>query len=159
MKKIPLTQGKFALVDDEDFEYLNQWKWFAHKRGSGYYATRKEKNKQISMHRQIMSVNDISVLIDHRDRNSLNNQRNNLRTASRSQNNANTISRKNSYSKYLGVSLFRKTKAGKGKWRASIGKDKKIYHLGYFKTEQQAAIAYNKKALELHGEFANLNQL
>lgn len=157
MKKISLTQGQFAVVDDADFEQLNQFKWFAHKRTGNFYAVRRKDGKHVSMHRELLGITDPSILGDHKDRNTLNNQRNNLRKASRSQNNANTRSRNNSVSKYLGVSPF--VKNGKSKWRANICKDKKIYHLGYFKTEEDAALAYNKKALELHGEFANLNQV
>lgn len=159
MKEIQLTQGKVAIVDDEDYEYLNRWKWFAHKRNNAFYATRKYLNKQVSMHRQIMNAGDISILVDHKDRNSLNNTKQNLRLCNRSQNNANTKPRKGSLSKYIGVSLFKKTKNSKGKWRATIGKDKRIFHLGYFKTQEDAALAYNVKAQELHGEFASLNQI
>lgn len=159
MKEIKLTQGKIALVDDEDFEHLNQWKWHIQKSGNTYYAIRTEwlsKSKCICvrMHREILGVKSGDI-IDHKDGNGLNNTRNNLRIADSSKNGSNTRSRKNSSSKYLGVH-YCKTRS---LWVAQIQHKKVGYHLGLFKDEKLAAIAYNKKALELHGEFANINQL
>jgi hypothetical protein len=161
MKEIQLTKGMSTLVDDEDFNYLNQWKWYAHNRRNKYYAARSNwikiegKNycETISLHRVLLNVIDKSIFIDHKDGNSLNNQKTNLRIATTSQNNRNAISRKNSSSKYLGVS-FRKDC---GKWRGIISHNKKNYSLGTFINEVDAAVAYNNKAILLHGEFAKLN--
>ena len=164
MKQIKLSQGKIALVDDEDFEYLNQWKW--HISGSKYsYACRNipkgdGKRKKILMHRQILGLLNVKTFCDHRDHNTLNNQKNNLRVATRSQNAANRIPFGSS--KYLGVHLVVFKKSGRRKksysyWRATINEGKEIKLLGLFHNELDAALAYNKKAIELHGEFANLN--
>lgn len=154
MKEIKLTQGQVALVDDENFEYLNQWKWFAHKGKNTFYAERKiGTNKSKSMHRFILKLNDPKIFSDHIDHNGLNNQEYNLRSCTALQNARNTCSRKNSTSKYLGVSWYTKYK----KWHAQIKGNRKIFHIGYYEKEVDAAIAYNKKAIKLHKEFANLN--
>lgn len=160
MKQIPLTQGQFALVDDKDFDYLNQWKWCAVKYKNGYYAQRtsyplNEKQKKIIMHRLILGLTDSKILGEHADRNTLNNQRSNLRVATKSQNAVNVSSRQNSTSKYLGVCWKNRDR----KWVAQITKDYKKKFIGYFDNEIDAAIAYNKKAIEMFGEFANLNKI
>jgi len=159
MKKIKLTRGLFALVDDDDYEYLNTMKWFAHKRNNSFYATRKYLNKQISMHRQIMGVSDLNIIVDHKDLNTLNNSRSNLRLANKSQNNCNIKQRIDNTSKYKGVAPYRSRGKGPLKWRSTISKDNKWHHLGYFKTPEDAAKAYNEAALKYHGEFANLNKI
>ncbi len=154
MKQIPLTKGLFTLVDDEDYDYLMQWKWYWHfgKSSQTYYVLRNApKGQELLMHRMIMKV-DRAEQIDHIDFNGLNNQKYNLRIATRSQNCMNRRSRRNSTSKYLGVSLHES-----GKWHASIGKNGKIFYLGRYWKEEDAAKAYDAKAIQLHGEFANLN--
>jgi hypothetical protein len=159
VKQIPLTRGQFALVDDEDFEYINQWKWCAQfmQSTNSFYAHRgyreNGKHKIVSMHRIIMKAADSCVWVDHIDHNTLNNQRSNLRFVNRSESAANRKSHKKSTSKYLGVHWHKDS----GKWQASIQKDKKQEYIGIFDDEKIAAIAYNKNALKLHGEFANLN--
>lgn len=157
MKEIKLTQGKVALVDDEDFEYFNQWKWYAAKGRRTFYAQRNGYNENgkyiIHMHREILGLTDPEIFCDHRDTDGLNNQKHNLRTATRTQNNANKKSSKSSTSSFLGVSYHK----SRNNWRATIFKDYKQIHLGSFKTEIEAAKAYDKHALEIHGEFANLN--
>lgn len=159
MREIQLTQGKVALVDDEDFEYFNQWKWHAIKSGNTFYAYRNQKindrYEQIKMHRLILGITDSIVLADHRDLNGLNNQKYNLRIATKAQNNANRRAAKNGVSKYLGVNWLPDRK----KWKAEIRKDGKNKHLGRFKNEIDAAMAYNKAAMEVHGEFAHLNNI
>lgn len=162
MREIQLSKGMVALVDQADYDWLNQWKWFAHKGHNTFYAVRwskrnGDKRNYIQMHRVILGLTDSKVLGDHRDHNGLNNQRYNLRVATTSQNNANTKSRKNSTSKYLGVNLYTCTRGRYQYWQASIGKDGKKHHIGLFKTEQEAAIAYDNVAKNQHGEFANLN--
>lgn len=164
MREIQLTQGKAALVDDLDYEYLNQWKWFAHKARRTFYAVRWGKYKDgkrnyFQMHRVILGLTNPQILADHRDHNGLNNQRLNLRIATTKQNNANTNSRKNSTSKYLGVNLFKCSNSGGSYqyWQASIGKDGKKIHIGLFKSEEEAARVYDEAAKKYHGEFANLN--
>lgn len=152
MKEIELTQGKVALVDDEDYDYLNQWNWFADKHGSIYYVTRNQKingkSIKIYMHRFIMNT-PINLECDHRDHNCLNNQKSNLRNCLPKQNKMNGLPR--GKSKYLGV-------AYNGKYiRAQISVNEIRIHIGNFKTEKDAARAYDTKAKELFGEFANLN--
>ncbi len=157
MKEIKLSKGKVAIVDDEDYHFLNQWKWTAHEDKYTFYAIRKDYTNgkhnavQISMHRLILGLTNRKQEAEHIDRNGLNNQRSNLRVATRSQNCSNRKLFKNSKSKLKGVSFHNE------KWRATICLNKKCYHIGYFKTKEDAALAYNKKAKELHGEFSCLN--
>jgi hypothetical protein len=158
MKEITLTQGKVALVDDDTYEYLNQFKWFAHKNNSGpFYAVRTDRTSgkqiKICMHRLIMGISDPKILVDHKDRDGLNNQRYNLRMANKSQNNANRRARRNGSSKYLGVCWDKREK----KWRVQIKKNGIIKHVGMFSNEDDAALAYNEKAIVMHGDFARLN--
>ena len=148
-KIIPLTQGKIALVDDEDYEYINQWKWCYHSEG---YAKNNSLEKMRFMHREILHIQD-KVDIDHINGNKLDNRKENLRVCSRSQNMANSKKHKNSTSKYKGVSWSRSKK----RWRVTIMKNRKAYFLGLFDNPVDAATAYDKKALELSGEFAKLN--
>ena len=152
MKRVPLTQGKFALVDDEDFEWLSRWTWSAYSSRSGnWYATRRVRVSEkydttsIKMHQQILGHSGV----DHRDGDSLNNQRSNLRAASVAQNNANSSSCRGSTSKYKGVSWHKRGQ----KWSVFIQRR----YLGLFETEIEAAGAYDKAALETFGEFAKLN--
>jgi len=158
MKEIKLTQGKIALVDDNDFDHLNQWKWYASfdKSANTFYASRTvhgETNKTIRMHRVIMKVDDGSVLVDHADHNGLHNFRSNLRIATKGQNNSNVRAHKGGTSKYLGVSWNKQN----SKWRTVIHKDGKQTRLGHFEQEKDAAVAYNLAATNLYGQFANLN--
>lgn len=168
MKQIPLSQhGKnkllnlVALVDDDMYDYLNQWNWYALKSWNTFYAARNEptpnskrKQKAIWMHREILGLSsDLKKEGEHIDHNGLNNLRYNLRVATHSQNCINRRAHKNSSSSFLGVYKVR------NKWRAAIMKDYKRTHIGYFDNEKIAAIAYNEKAVELFGEFANLNKI
>lgn len=157
MKQILLTKGQFALVDDEDFEYLNQFKWCAVKGSNTYYAIKsgynKGKNPQIKMHRLISKLNDSNILCDHKDNNGLNNQKENLRISNKSQNGMNRGPQKNGTSKYKGVSWFAKA----NKWMAKITLNRKQIYIGYFEDITDAAKAYDEKAKELFGEFAWLN--
>lgn len=166
MKEIKLTQGKVALVDDEDYGFLNHWKWHLHKNIHGMYATRcatlhDGKRSQVFMHRVIMGVYDSQILIDHKDRDGLNNQRYNIRNASHMNNMYNKVSAKNSSSKYKGVSLCRSKYKDRVylAWMAEISREGKKFYLGRFKNEDEAALAYNNAAVQLHGEFARLNVL
>ena len=161
MKLIPLTQGKFAMVDDEDFEYINQFKWCAVKDGNTYYATRhirliinNRRQIEMRMHRDVMGCKyKDGKQVDHEDRDGLNCQRYNLRFSTHSQNMANRQPKKNGTSKYLGLSFDKRKKS----WEVKIQHNKKSIRLGYFKNEADGAKAYNEKAKELHGKFASLN--
>lgn len=153
MQKIPLTKGKYALVDDEDFEALNRHKWYY----SQGYAMRDEwlgssKKKHLQMHRVIMDTpagNDT----DHLNRDKLDNRRENLRVCTRSQNSVNKGIQKNSTTGFKGVHFFKRT----GKWMSYVHLDKKRVYLGYFASPEAAATAYNKAVSEHYGEFALLN--
>lgn len=169
MKEIKLTRGMVALVDDSDFEYLNQFTWYADKGGNTFYANRNEyhtengigKQRKIKMHRQILGLTDPKVFGEHEDGNGLNNQRYNIRPATRSQNQMNRGSFKNSISKYVGVcpkKLFYKNKTYTY-WLAQVYKNGIRVYRKTFKTEIEAAIAYNKAAVEHHKDFAKINAI
>lgn len=157
MKQIPLTQGQFALVDDEDFEYLNQFKWYADKRSHTYYANthiyKNQKNTVVSMHRIILGLTDSKIQGDHKDKNGLNNQRYNLRVCTCAQNQRNKKAREGGSSKYIGVHWHKKG----NKWQSRIKMDGNQISLGLFTDEIEAAKAYDKAAKFYHQEFASLN--
>lgn len=170
MKLISLTQGCFAKVDDADYEWLNQWKWFAHRSRRTWYAQRmgreiNGKRKTLMMHQAIIGRPPEGMIPDHKNRNGLDNQRSNLRFATHSQNKKNSTKRLGLHSKYLGVficksyyvSKITKIKKEYCYWSAQITHNSKKIHLGLFKTEIEAALAYNEAAKKYHGEFSNLN--
>ena len=151
MIKILLTQDKFALVDDEDFELISQYKWYAHRKTKrNYYAETTIKQKHILMHRLIMNAQD-SEEVDHINGDGLNNQRHNLRLCTRQQNAFNRKSNKNK--KFKGIVWRSK----RNKWEAYITIDGKYKFLGHFKIEIKAAKAYDIAAKKHFGEFARLN--
>lgn len=159
MKEIKLTQGKVAMVDDEDYDFLMQWKWFARKKINTYYTTRYngrlngKQKPNIQMHRVILNAPK-GVDVDHKDHNGLNNQKNNIRLCTNTQNQQNKIGWGKSIFKGVCVSFVR------GKYKsiiAYIDINKNHKYLGSFATEELAAIAYNEAAKKYYGEFANLN--
>jgi hypothetical protein len=164
MKLISLTQGKFAKVDDEDYEWLNQHKWFAHQsRGrfcvethtyGGYY-----NQQTLKMHRLILGITDGSVIVEHKDGDSLNNQRSNLRIATHSQNNSNRRRKDGKkHSVYIGVHKQVSFPYGirREHWVAMCRHDN-VKYSKHCKTEIEAALIYNELARRLHGEFARLH--
>ncbi len=159
MKEIKLTRGKVALVDDEDYEFLMQWKWYtsAVRCGDLFYAYNRGsfnedgKRPLIIMHRLILGITDKKILVDHKNHNGLDNRKGNLRQCSYSQNSTNRRKMPAISSKYLGVSKI------KNKWRAHFTKNNKQIFLGYFDNEVDAALAYDKAAIETYGAFANPN--
>lgn len=155
MKRIQLTQGKFALVDDEDYEFLNQWKWYVDHIGNCWYATTLVggvgSKKKVRMHKMLC----IGKEIDHKNHNGLDNRRENLRSCTRSQNNMNSRKQFGCSSKYKGVQFHKQN----CNFRAYGSIRKKQIHLGSFSTEDDAAKAYNDFARNAHGEFAYLNKI
>lgn len=161
MKEIQLNHsrpcknmGKYvALVDDEDFEYLNQWKWCVAKSANSFYAVRTisidGKRRHLGMHNAVLKGKGI----DHVDNNGLNNQKSNLRFCTVSENAMNNRKQENTSSVYKGVTFEKRVK----KWKATIQINGKSFYLGHFTSEVEAAKAYNAKAIALFCEFANLN--
>ncbi len=156
MKEIPLTQGKVAIVDDEDYGYLMQWKWRFH---SGGYAvtntSRKDgKRKLIYMHRLVMNASE-DIQVDHVNRkNKLDNRKENLRLCNQSQNNCNKEGLDNSSSLYKGVVCVKPDMS----YQMQIALDHKTTSK-MFSNEIAAANYYNHLAKEIHGEFALLNNV
>jgi len=141
MREIPLSQGKVALVDDEDYEYLSQFRWYANNIAGLSYARRISKGCAF-MHRMIIEVPK-GFVTDHIDGNGLNNQRKNLRIVTVRGNGQNRHQLKSS--KYPGVSWHKKTK----KWMASIQINYKRIFLGVHPIEEEAYQAYKKECEKL----------
>jgi len=168
MKTIPLTQGKVAIVDDYDYEWLQQWKWhFAVPKpwfGSGKgYARRHQlqpKKQNIYMHREILRrVGEKEFLhTDHINRNPLDNRRINLRPATRGANLINRPPDCNNTTGFKGVTLHR-IKGRSDKWRARIRVQGVLKSLGLFSALVEAAKVYNEAAFEYFGDFAYLNEV
>jgi hypothetical protein len=155
MAEIPLSKGKVAIVDDELYEYLSQWKWFYHKNGYAMRSYRENgKYKKERMHRSVLRAPD-GYDVDHINGDKLDNRKSNLRSATRSQNNYNKSVQRNTTSGFKGVSWSKQ----RNKWRSRIFVDKREMHLGFFEYKIDAAMAYNEAALKYHASFANLNTL
>lgn len=152
-RRIKLTQGKYAIVDVEDYDKLNVYNWFATYSISTFYALRNENGKSIKMHRKIMNFPQ-GYYIDHINHNGLDNRKANLRIVTPAQNSRNRRKgRRKTSSKYKGVYFMKGIK----KWRADIYYNDKSIYLGYFDNETDAARAYDAAAKIYHGEFAALN--
>lgn len=158
-KMIPLTQGKHAQVDDQDFERLSRWAWYAvkNKRHRTWYAVRSGLNgSQIRMHREILGVTSPEIEVDHRDGDGLNNQRFNLRECTQHQNKFNRGLFRSNTTGYKGV-VFVKYNNRSYKYRAQLRLNKKLLYFGFYDTPEEAARAYDAAAKECFGEFARLN--
>ena len=147
MKKIPLTKGKFAIVDDEDFEYLNQWRWYCNAQG---YAVREQslgncKSMMIRMHR-LINKTPKGLDTDHIDRDTLNNRRSNLRAITHAENMQNLSIPKNNTSGHKGVNWHKETR----KWRAFIGLKNRQVYLGLFTSIEEAVIARKNAEIKLY---------
>lgn len=151
-KLIPLTQGQFAIVDAEDYEWLSQYRLCAAKDRETFYAHRACNGTTVLMHWVIMRAPK-GMMCDHKNHNGLDNRKGNLRLRTSAQNQYNKRPKKDCASRYKGVVLRSNRKRG----RAKIGFNRKRIHLGDFANEVQAALAYDDKAIELFGEFAWLN--
>lgn len=153
---IPLTQGKVAVIDFEDFDKVRPFKWHARKNKKGRIeaARNSSDRKTIRMHREILGVDDERE-VDHKNGDALDNHRINLRVCTPTQNSQNTRLRVNNTSGFKGV---RRHLTSSG-WQAYLQKNnpKKFFHLGIFLTSEEAARAYDREALKHFGEFAKLN--
>ena len=155
MKKIQLHgkygTGKFALVDDGDYELVNKYRWRINAYG---YAETKVKTKSIYIHRIIMDAKK-GMEVDHIHHDKLDNQKSNLRICTRQQNAHNQKPQQNGSSQYKGVCFHKSAQ----KWQAIIRFNGSKQYIGCYPTEAEAAHAYNIKATELFGEFAFLNEI
>lgn len=155
MKKIQLTQGFVAVVDDSDYRHLVGFKWHAmvrqYKEKTWVYARRRSGDRYVYMHRVILGLKN-GEFGDHLDGDTLNNRRANLRKCSHSENMRNrTRHRRSAIFKHKGTSR------DGNRWRATIVVGGKRTRLGSFPSEHEAAIAYDAAAKRLHGNFARLN--
>lgn len=167
MKEILLSNGMKATVDDQDFEYLSQFNWFAEKTKTTFYAQRNCYNKELKiksskrMHREILGTKDTKIVTDHIDGNGLNNQRANLRACTQGENLRNTRIRSSSKTGFRGVNLWKGARVWKDYsgpvFRARICINHVEIHLGYFKTAEEAAAIRDSKTKELHGNFGVMN--
>lgn len=153
MKEIILTQNRYAIVDDDDYEILNKYKWYY----KTPYAARRVKGirNKVIMHRVIMGEIPEGLEVDHINGNKLDNRKCNLRVCRSCDNSKNVSKTPGCSSKFKGVSWA----SARKRWRVEIKSGFNRYRLGSFKSEIEAAIAYNKKAIEVHGEFAKLNEV
>jgi hypothetical protein len=155
MKEIELTQGYIALVDDEDFERVMQKKWHVTRDKEKVYAHHTYRNPEnwkkmcsIRMHRFILGLTNPEVEVDHKNRNGLDCQKENLRLATDIQNAHNVRRHKDNVSGVKGVRLKN------GKWEASIMCEGVRHYLGQFSGIEEAANAYKVAAVKYHGEYA-----
>lgn len=174
--EIKLACGKIAQIDEDSLHlfsgrktwrsYFDGWNWYVRR-----HSTVNKKSKTFLLHREVMGVTDSKILIDHKDGDGLNNMKSNLRVCTHSENRKNRRNKSDNHtSKYLGVSL-KKTrykytvKSGEERvsittrWEARIQHNKKQISIGFYDKEEEAAMAYNQKAIEYHGEFASLNKI
>ena len=156
VKRIPLTQGKYAIVDDEDYEQVNQYKWLAQRKGPNWYASRQTggrlNQRTIYLHRFILYAPS-GVLVDHKNGDGLDCRRANMRLCNRAQNGQNRGFNCNNKSGLKGVAWSKIA----NRWVAQIMVDGKRHHLGYFTSPEDAALAYDEAARKYHGKFAWVN--
>lgn len=152
---IPLTQKKVALVDPQDYERVSRYKWCLSRVGKQLYAYRKHHGRTIRMHQFIMNPPK-GMVVDHVNGNGLDNRRENLRICTKLENAWNKRRRKpeGAKSEFIGVYPCRRPP---GKWCIKVQCDGEVTNLSPFDTAEEAARARDRKALELHGEYAQLN--
>jgi len=157
MKIIPLTKGKYAIVDDANYDYLNQWKWFVDSRMKSVVRSQQfsgGKNKTLYMSRVILGLDfGDERVVDHINHNIFDNRIKNLRICTQAENCMNTSSHCGSTSRFIGVNYDKLT----GKWRARIAVNGKQFSLGRFIFEELAALAHDFAAMKYHRKFASFN--
>ena len=153
-RRIPLTKGAFALVDDEDYDGFSRHRW--HLQSAGYAARSSPRpcRGYILMHRQILGAPD-HLEVDHLNRTRLDNQKTNLRLCTRTQNAVNLPALGGHGSKYKGVCWDKSRK--NQPWMAKMSIGNRTVHIGRFVTEVDAAMAYDHRARRVRGQFASLN--
>jgi len=156
-RRIYLGEGKFTIVDSPDYCRFDIFNWCPNENGPNTYAVRvvtvsKRSIKLVSLHREIMN-HPKGLLVDHRNGDSLDNRRANLRIATKTQNTCNSRKRKNTSSRFIGVCFHKRSKL----WAARIKYRGKDIWLGYFDSEIEAGKTYDEAAKKYHGEFARLN--
>lgn len=151
---IPLSKGKFALVDEADFELVSKFTWTAFVRPRVSYAMRRDENRRaIFLHRLIMGAPE-GTQVDHEDFDGLNCRRYNLRLCTNTQNQRHMRKWSSpTSSRFKGVSWDKKNK----KWEVKIRVNRQTIHLGRFLSEEDAAQKYNGAAESMFGDFAHLN--
>ena len=149
VRRIPLGNGLFAILDDTDYEEISKHKWYVSRHGPTIYAICRKRGGIVYMHRMIMRPRK-GYIVDHIDGNGLNNRRCNLRVCTPRQNQANRRPRG-------GTSRFVGVRRSRDKWDAGLHWRGKYVYLGLFEDEVEAAKARDRKAYELHGEYAYLN--
>jgi len=152
-----LTKGQFALVDAEDYKWINQWKWHFN---AGYacrsiYDKSKPSGQAVLLMHRLINKTPSGFLTDHKNEFKLDNRKSNLRNANASQNNYNRHAIENRTSRFKGV-VWNKNA---GKWQSQISINRNRKHLGLYLKESDAAHAYNISAIEICGEFACLNEI
>jgi hypothetical protein len=154
IRYIALTQGQFAIVDAEDYPRLSRYKWHAVDAGDGhgFYARRHEKGRSVWMHREIVQPPK-GMVVDHIDGNGLNNRRSNLRICTRTENGRNRRKNRDGKNEFKGIWHDKDT----GKCYATIRCNGEPIYLGAFDSAIEAARAYDRKAVEVHGKYARLN--
>jgi hypothetical protein len=159
-RRIPLTRGKYAIVDPEDFDRLNAHSWHTASDRGCLYARRTVRHpitkaqSNVHMHRQILQNVPDGMVVDHINHNGLDNREANVRPATHAQNQWNARKTKSpTRSKHKGIAWSN----SKNRWRARITVNSRRIHLGYFKSQRDAAKAYDRAALKYHGDFAVLN--
>lgn len=147
---IPLTQGKFAIVDDEDYDWLMQWKWHIKRGSNTFYAVRNGKRphrQKILMHREIINPPK-GFETDHINHRGFDNRKINMRCCTHAQNNRNRLSK---FNRHKGIVQR------KNRWYARIWHNCRYIYLGTFSSKNEAIVAYDTKALELNNDFAYTN--
>lgn len=155
MKKIPLGDGVFALVDAHHFDRLNKWKWYRNSQGYAVRAARISDGKKsfvVRMHHEVLNC-PVGMEVDHRNMDKLDNRASNLRLSTHQQNNCNKSLQTNSTSGFKGANYDKSV----GLWKARIKVFGKVKYLGSFGDAISAAVAYDHAAEKYHGEFASLN--